>query len=443
MPSASDTIQVFQERMARIKDIKLKHGLLNAMKRARRGQEGTSTHTTAPSLDSLPMDILFLIADHCEQQARLRLCVASRILREASTPYIYRQIDLSTHIGGLLPDPPSKLKALKLFEDEIRSELPNNLCTRQERLTETLSAQPFAHYVRTLAWTFLPTQHRGQRTAIARLWAHRRPSQDSFENFCKVARKTKSLQTLKMNDLSGEDRNLDPDRIVLPQMRLVTELELGGHFVKPLNSVWLGTLDLVNLTSLTLENPVFQPKALTALHAGIQQVWGHLASRDSLRSVFEEIHRKSPTPWLEKCRSLKQLNIRICGERYFNEFFHFSALVMAERLFMIRQLILNNRKTLQYLRYEHGPRSKRKNTWTRPIRAMDSFFGSIIYDDIIGTTWPCLRELCLQGVCSWQEPGPAAGYVKTELQPMNPLAPEILYKIREAIGPAAKLVVKY
>lgn len=373
----------------------------------------------------------------------------SRILRQATIPHLYCHIDLSTHIGGLLPDPPSNTWTSKKFENWLRSKLPEDLWRKQEKFTQTMASQLLAEHVRTIARTVLPTLQVWRQMKINR--SLNPTMQDSIHNFCEVIKATTSLRGLIVNDFSGKYRNLATSTITFPSLPHVSSLELIGSFFRGLNVAWLGGLDCSNLTSLSLDNVLLKSKALSVLDKTLKRKYGRLAWSDPhwhdrigdiAIETMEQIHCNwSPAPWLMSCGSLRELNIKVDGERYFGRFPLFGDLVMIERYKLIRWLIQKNRKSLQSFRYEHSPRSKTKNMEVQPIRALNPWFGKIVYEEIVRKKWPCLREMHLQGIRSWKAPVSAAGLVAVELQGLDPIAPEAVLKIREAIGSAAKLVI--
>jgi hypothetical protein len=60
----------------------------------------STANTTKPDLSGLNDDVLRVLAEHVDQQDRLKLCVMSKSLKDACIPEIYRTVDLGAPFHG-------------------------------------------------------------------------------------------------------------------------------------------------------------------------------------------------------------------------------------------------------------------------------------------------------------------------------------------------------
>ncbi|CAD6577677.1 MAG: hypothetical protein ASARMPREDX12_008452 [Alectoria sarmentosa] len=207
---------------------------------------------------SLPEDILFIIAEHCDPQDLLDLCLASKAMKEASVPHIYRHVDLSTHNRGLVicygyeqPTdfaPYARFGPQEELSDSVKcTSIPVNMVRRQETFIKTLmNRKEYRKYVRVLIWTFLPpTGHwRSFSTDVAK------PA------FWDLMRCLENIRRFDLADLSKNWSTVSPRASLLRGQYFphASSIRLLGVMEPVIAASILSTIDPTKLVRLTLDN---------------------------------------------------------------------------------------------------------------------------------------------------------------------------------------------
>jgi hypothetical protein len=189
-----------------------------------------------------PDDIFLLILERCEQASLHNLSLTSRSLRPRCIPQLYREVDLSSHNLGRVPE----------FEDELRPEIyantddfwrPHNLVSRQRSSLRTMTECPeYATAVRVFSWTLIWRDVNEDALAEMdyQLWT-------TFSRLTHVTRL--DLASLRQDEI------LDPYVRQMPSLLFphVTELRLTGWMHHSLVANILNSIDVAKLQSLSLD----------------------------------------------------------------------------------------------------------------------------------------------------------------------------------------------
>ncbi|KAK0659670.1 hypothetical protein DIS24_g3872 [Lasiodiplodia hormozganensis] len=115
----------------------------------------------------LPVEVLHLIAQHCDQHSRCTLSATTRQLHSVCIEEIYRTVDLSVHNslqlarngpfdGDLGSDSPIVLELPLDFAERPRVSLDDEIWLRQQQLIHTIKNHPeYGSHVRQLHWSVL------------------------------------------------------------------------------------------------------------------------------------------------------------------------------------------------------------------------------------------------------------------------------------------------
>lgn len=410
----------------------------------------------------LPGDVLFIIAEHCDPQDLPRFCLASKNVKEASIPHLYRHVDLITHNRGLvtwyayeLPKlhtaPYAKFGPREEHSDSVRcTEIPLNMMRRQETFIKTLmNREEYRKYVRVVIWTFLPpTVHcRRFSTDIAK------PA------FWDLMRRLENIRRFDLADISDFWSTVSSRPSPVPDQYFpnLSSLRLLGVMEPVIVASIVSTIDPTKLVSLTLDNVQCcgkapygtkftpaprRPRVMmenTPEFSHYSRWW----ATDS-GFIWPGLMRGLLKPLTGRCTGLKSLTLRKVGDRNFEEFDMLRAINELALMHEWSSFIKSVSGTLEEFKFEQGPRQGGQLGAIRvhPVRTMDQLFGNTIFPVLLVGPWPCLKVMEIRGVRSWIGQRMRLRKVKIEDQYEGfPFAVSLKDQLKAAVGRGVTVIV--
>ncbi|CAF9905941.1 MAG: hypothetical protein ALECFALPRED_001915 [Alectoria fallacina] len=408
---------------------------------------------------SLSEDVLFIVAEHCDAQDLLNLCLASKAMKKASVPHIYRHVDLSTHNRGLVIcygyEQPADFVPYARFgpqhehSDSVKcTSIPVNMIPRQETFIKTLmNRKEYRKYVRVLIWTFLPpTGHwRSFSTDVAK------PA------FWDLMRCLENIRRFDLADLSKNWSTMSPRASLLQGQYFpnASSIRLLGVMEPVIAASILSTIDPTKLARLTLDNvqccgkapygtvfapaPRLRPSTKAALPE--YRKWWSVNSG----FVWPGLMRGLLKPLTGRCTGLKSLTLRKVGDRNVEECDVLRRMNECSLLAEWSSFIESVSGTLEEFQFEQGPRQEFQfgvRGGVHPVRTMDRLFGSIVFPVLLAGPWPCLKVMEVRGVRSWMGHGMRLRRVKIEEQYEGlPFPVSLEDQLKGAVGQGVRVIV--
>ena len=417
--------------------------------------------TTTPLSMSIHLDVLCVVASHCDQQTCLRLCQASKACQNAITPYLYRHVHLTSRYHQIKHKCEADDGCLTFYDCFRSSRVPRKQESFIRRLTERADLR---WHVQCVRWTILPPyvsytddsnadpsntyclDQDGRWDALGKMWA--------------VLGALPNIQEFEMADLSGDggiEAMGDIDGL-FQNVASLHRLRLSGSLNAGIANKLLSAKSLTGVKELSLNN-IQVPRELLRSVKHILSESFHILPwhRPGIVPDTEnfEYHTKALLlkhnlfDWaLEtKFTSLTSLDFTMVSTRDDVEFSWFEKKMVAARYNLCVKLVNACRKTLQYFVFEQGSKSYPKgiqmqNLRVYPIRQMDYVFSRLVYEALISEPWSSLRRMTLKGVGSWKVI-PNLDRVPLYLQEAKPLEKPFLDKLQAAIGGQAELIVSH
>ena len=407
---------------------------------------------------NLPEDVLFIIAEHCDPQDLPKFCLASKNVKNASIPHIYRYVDLSTHNRGLVTShgyelpklytaPHAESETREEHSDSVRcTEIPVNMIRRQETFIKTLiNREEYRKYVRVVIWTFLPpTIH------------CRRFSTDVVKPaFWNLMLQLQNIRRFDLADISDFWSTVSPRPSRLPDRYFpnLSSLRLVGVMEPVIVAPIVSTIDPTKLVSLTLDNVQCCGKApygttftpAPRLPRGAMECKYSKWWTTNPKFIWPGLMRGVLKPLTGRCTGLKSLTLRKVGDRNSEEIDTLRAMNECALMHEWSSFIESVSGSLEEFKFEQGPRQAGQLSRIRvhPVRSMDRLFGLVIFPALLVGPWPCLKVMEIRGVRSWIGQGMRLRKVKIEEQYEGlPFAISLEDQLKAAVGRGVTVTVE-
>lgn len=327
--------------------------------------------TTAFS--SLPAEILFSIAKHCENKELINLCLTSKLVKERCLAVLYRHVVLERS---------PQVDSASSREECSRVQ---NIFKRQQQLVQTLRSHPeYSKHVRSFQAPLCTLniisccRSREDRTSEVEFWSA-----------------IGLLTHVKIVDI-GSKSNL-VHNMTVPSTRIpsilfqsATSVRLVGYMQYRLAKVILDAVNPAMLKHLSLDMVQDRkPEVLRYPHyPGAISEDGRMVARGSISGLL--------TAFTGRCTALQTLALRRVGQVKKSVNWHAAAeeACHLEWASFIRSV----QGTVEGFIFGQAGKLERGNVVAGQTRIMDDRFRQFLLPTIVSGSWPCLRSIELQGI---------------------------------------------